>query len=462
MHTSKSSFISDASPGTATDKFSSIGEWMPIDHRMQREWLKSVIEHVDRTPNDLHPVLEDFKYLIEHDTRLFILVQSMFEQIPNKHPYDADPSAEHKQVRDYKHMLELLNHFLTTAPRWSNSGSQAGVVGLPINAALDWPMGTPSGFAFFLDPAVNAFFKQLLNAWGEFLTSQQSAKEALGNDDAGWFGRSGKKHLTATANAASFSNKPVDFEILFHCDPAKQYHGYTSWDDFFTRRFRFENGIRPVAAPEDDRIVANACESKPYNVTYDAQLRDRFWIKGQPYSIGDMLAHDPLADRFHGAAVYQAFLSALSYHRWHAPVSGKVRKAYVKNGTYFSEPLFQGLAEPLNAANGIIDESNETTSQGYLTAIATRAIIFIQADNPDIGLMAFIGVGMAEVSTCEISVREGQRVQKGEEIGMFHYGGSTHCLLFRKDTAVRDFVKPGLEHNVPVRSQIAVVDRSDG
>ncbi len=29
-----------------------------------------------------------------------------------------------------------------------------------------------------------------------------------------------------------------------------------------------------------------------------------------------------IAEHFTGGTVYQAFLSALSYHRWHAPVDG--------------------------------------------------------------------------------------------------------------------------------------------
>jgi phosphatidylserine decarboxylase len=72
--------------------------------------------------------------------------------------------------------------------------------------------------------------------------------------------------------------------------------------------------------------------------------------------------------------------------------------------------------------------------------------------------MAFIGVGMAEVSTCEISVREGDRLRKGDQIGMFHFGGSTHCLVFRKDVKVSGFPQPGLGENVPVRSRLAVVE----
>lgn len=210
-----------------------------------------------------------------------------------------------------------------------------------------------------------------------------------------------------------------------------------------------------MASPEDDNVIANACESKPYNYQYDIKLRDKFWIKGQPYSVLDMLAQDELAQQFAGGCVYQAFLSALSYHRWHAPVSGKVVKSYVQDGTYYSEPLWEGIGDPANHSE--IDMGAQTTSQGYLTSVATRGIIFIEADNPAIGLMAFIGVGMTEVSTCDITVKAGQHIQKGQEIGMFHFGGSTHCLLFRKGVNVQGFPEPGRDSNFPVRGPVAYI-----
>ena len=47
-----------------------------------------------------------------------------------------------------------------------------------------------------------------------------------------------------------------------------------------------------------------------------------------------------------GATVYQAFLSALSYHRWHSPVSGTIRKAYVVGGSYYLQNLQQGFYNP--------------------------------------------------------------------------------------------------------------------
>ncbi|MGZ4635665.1 MAG: phosphatidylserine decarboxylase [Oryzihumus sp.] len=81
-----------------------------------------------------------------------------------------------------------------------------------------------------------------------------------------------------------------------------------------------------------------------------------------------------------------------------------------------------------------------TNSQGYLAHVATRAIILIEADDPAIGLVAFVPVGMVEVSSCLIApeVPAGHHVAKGDELGHFQFGGSTHCLVFRPG-AIADF-----------------------
>ena len=49
--------------------------------------------------------------MIERDTRLYMLANSMFEEIPVKKPYYKDPTGK-KQVRDYHQMLQVLNHIL--------------------------------------------------------------------------------------------------------------------------------------------------------------------------------------------------------------------------------------------------------------------------------------------------------------------------------------------------------------
>jgi phosphatidylserine decarboxylase len=227
----------------------------------------------------------------------------------------------------------------------------------------------------------------------------------------------------------------------------------TEIPDFFTRKLR--DKARPVAFPDDDYVIANPCESQVFNIEHNVKLRDRFFAKGQRYSVSDMLAHDSVVTEFIGGTIYQAFLSALSYHRWHSPISGTVKRAYVVDGTYFSEPLFEGVGDP---GAREINTKGISVAQGYLSALATRAIILIQADNPTIGLVAFVGIGMDEVSTCENTVKDGQHIQKGDELGMFHYGGSTCCVIFQEGVKLGGFPPIGTKHNIPVRSKLAKVE----
>ncbi|KAK5661786.1 hypothetical protein OQA88_9887 [Cercophora sp. LCS_1] len=405
---------------------------MSTDHRVHKEWLRRHVEHVDsHSAQPLNPALEEFKNLIESNTRIYMLFNAMWDEIPPSPYYHRDPTGE-RQIRDYKHMLAVLNRIFSRAPEWVDAAASVGTVGVPMNAVFDYAMSTPSGHAAFLDPDVNKCLKRVLNAWGEYLKTPASAS-VLSADNTGWLGEVGSKDAMEVANMAPQTD--LTFDQMFECDPKAKHHGYASWDDFFTRKVKAS--ARSVASPDNDAIIVEARESRPFCLAHDVSLRDKFWIKGQLYSILDMLAQSPLATEFAGGTVYQGFLSALSYHR---------------------VPLCE--YETTDDENGVsvtIQSHNITNAQGYLTALATRGIIFIEADNPAVGLMVFIGVGMDEVSTCEITVREGQRVKKGEQLGMFHFGGSTHCLIWRMGVKLDGFPEIGRKENVAVRSQLCVV-----
>jgi phosphatidylserine decarboxylase len=184
-------------------------------------------------------------------------------------------------------------------------------------------------------------------------------------------------------------------------------------------------GLRPVALAGDPRAIVSACEAAPFNIETNIKEFDTFWIKRQPYSLRQLL-NGNFVDQFVGGTVYQAYLSAENYHRWHSPVSGTIKKIEKVPGTYYAEAPSEGF-DPIGPNN----------SQGYIAHVATRGLLFIEADNADIGLMCLIPVGMAEVSSCLFidgngqPLKEGREVKKGDQVGYFQFGGSTHCLVFR-------------------------------
>ncbi len=408
-----------------------VGEWLPQDHDVMRSWLADLIAEVQAAPPPLHPAVEPLARLIDRDPTVYMLFHQMLTQVPHKPPYEKDPTGE-PQVRDVGTLLRLFSAIMTRAPQYNDTG----LVGFPINAILDWAMGTAAGSAAFLHPGVNKALRVMLDGWGEFLAGPASCA-VLDARAGGWFSPDALEHMAGFAED-------------FVCDPAAPHHGFTSWDDFFTRRFR--PGRRPIGDPDDPGVVVNACESAPYAVAYGVKAHDEFWIKTQPYSVEHMLARDPQAAEFVGGTIYQAFLSALSYHRWHSPVDGTIVRTKVVPGSYYAEALSEGF-----------DPAGPNDSQGFITQVATRAVVMIEADDPAIGLMCFLPVGMAEVSTCDVTVEPGQHVRKGDELGMFHFGGSTHCLLFRAGVRLAFDLHgqtPGLAAgNIPVNARLATVIR---
>lgn len=102
-----------------------------------------------------------------------------------------------------------------------------------------------------------------------------------------------------------------------------------------------------------------------------------------------------------------------------------IEKVVIVPGTYHCRMPDGGAEDiPMQKAGG--PWGSMRRSVAWLGAVATRALIYIKSDNADIGLICFIGVGMVEIST----IREGQNVKAGSELGMFHYGGSTHIVIF--------------------------------
>jgi phosphatidylserine decarboxylase len=327
----------------------------------------------------------------------------------------------------------LINGVMTMSPSFDTSA----LVGCPLNAILDWIMCAPAGFAAFRSPALNAQLNRVLQTWNKFLNSTKSCTYLNITPPKGWF-------------------CPESFKTIqlnnFQYDQSKPYWGFKSWNDFFIRKFK--PGVRPVAEPNNSKVITSGCESVPYAIEQNVKLSDTFWIKSQPYSLKDIFtaSKTSLAENFVGGTVYQAFLSAYNYHRWHAPVSGTIADVYLVAGTYYSEAESEGE-----------DPAGPNDSEGYITTVATRMIIIIDCDDHSLGKVACVFVGMAEVSSCVSVVKQNQHVNKGDEIGYFQFGGSTYCLIFQPNVINHFTVSvpsPKIKNPIPVKlnSMIAIAN----
>jgi phosphatidylserine decarboxylase len=413
------------------------GGWLSKDHAVIRKWvLKLKAKAAQTDPVDYIAPIKALRNMVAHNPTLQASTQAMFVEAL---AYSKDDPTGAPAVTSWDEFLGLLNGIMSTSPEFivdSDSVEAQGLVGFPINALLDWPMGTVGGQVTFNNDQFNAYFKTVLNYWSWFLTTPPS-RYVLAEGDAtsdpqsiAWLSDPAKAQMVRVAQQP-FGDPPQGqtFTDIFNVpDPNDpKYYGFTSWDHFFTREFNSDQ--RPLGyAP-----IVNACESAPLQYQTGVALSANIWLKDQPYSLNDMLNNDPLAPQFAGGSVYQAFLSALSYHRWHSPVDGVIEKAYVVDGTYYLESPSESIY------SGDPDPSAPNASQPFITMVP---------------------VGMAEVSSCEITVVPGQKVSRGDQIGMFHFGGSTHCLVFQPGVDLNFKVpvtdQPNLDAtNVAVKSNLA-------
>jgi phosphatidylserine decarboxylase len=368
-------------------------------HNIKHNWLDRIKMKNIYTSNVKHSivkpwnkVIKEFDHLIHTNSIVRLMLTQAIDQIPDNPFYTKD------HIRSIDDLLNRLNNVLTIAPEYNKTL----LVGTPFSAIVVWLMGTKSGLEAFRYPAINNIFKKILVEWSKFLNSRKSLY-VLNDGKNGWKSTAAMKQLNINQ---------------YQIDPTDKYWGFKSWNDFFGRKLK--QGVRPIASPNDTQLVVSACDCTVFNIQFNVKEVDRFWIKEQPYSMRDLLDNDTkYINKFKGGLVYQAFLNPFNYHRWHSPVEGVVTKAVIIPGLYFSEATFPGL-----------DPNDQDASETYVSHIQTRALIIIKTKT--LGYVAVMPIGMVEISTCIINsyIKPGYKIKKGEELGYFQFGGSTHCCIF--------------------------------
>jgi phosphatidylserine decarboxylase len=360
--------------------------------------------------------------LIERDGIVRMYVEEMIAQVP----------APHRTIKSVGELLEALELIITTAPLYDSDPKKGNF--FPMSSLFVYMMMTRAGEAAFRNGPFNDALRNVLKEWCAFLDGPGSLY-VLNTGKDGW--------LSPSAYAY---NKLGQFVIP---DPEAPHWGWRSFNDYFHRQIKPER--RPVAAPGDPKVIVSANDGTVYQVARGVKALDRFWIKAQPYSLANMLDHGEYVERFVGGDVFQSFLSGADYHRWRAPVAGVVRHAQVVPALMFSDAESAGR-----------DTTAGTFSQGYEASVNTRGLVYIESDDPVIGMVCVIPIGITEISSVSIQVRAGDRVEKGDELGYFSYGGSSMCLVFQPGAIDRFTVKAPRRGNpdngppIQVNAQIAV------
>ena len=206
-----------------------------------------------------------------------------------------------------------------------------------------------------------------------------------------------------------------------------------SFNEFFSRKLSNGNA-RPIAEPGDDSVVVSPADSLPQGV-WNIDESGRFYadsikredgviIKDSTFVSVEQLLGEPGAEYaklFHNGILTHTYLNYDDYHRYHFPVSGVVEAVY--------------KIPYANAVGGIVYwdkdkelyvlESNSLSWQ----SVETRGCVLVKTDY---GMVAVIPVGMGQVSSVNFieTIKPGTKVNKGDKLGYFLFGGSDCVMLF--------------------------------
>ncbi|MFN9623895.1 MAG: phophatidylserine decarboxylase associated domain-containing protein [Cyanobacteriota bacterium] len=383
--------------------------WLP--HPQKKSVQTFIRTILAKEPKKLSPAIQALKTLIESNPVLSYLTQNACQQ--NANIIAASQSTQEApipRIRDLDTLLHGFNHILDQAPQFIDND----LVGLPFSALIVSIDATLEGSALLRLPMFNEKMKAILQEWALFLTSPKSA---IG------FSKEGEQWLSPTAK------KQYAFDQWKKDSPTLPY--WKSWDSFFTRQFIDPSKQRPIAGKDTNQIVICPNDGSLFCWESQVQKKDVFWLKGMPYSLDDIFSSpDPaqnkaikelrLSEMFEGGYVFQTYLNPYNFHRWWVPVNGKVLfDPMVIPGCFFSKlvlPDYGGAT---------------TASTPYLAEANARGLIVFETE--DYGRVCCLPLGMSEVSTVQFdkAMKKGAVVKKGQEMGMFHYGGSSFVVIYQ-------------------------------
>ena len=200
---------------------------------------------------------------------------------------------------------------------------------------------------------------------------------------------------------------------------------FRSFNDFFIRKLKKE--ARPIAPGANVAVIP---ADGRYRFIPSIAKIDGFIVKGQKFSLPELLGDAKLAADYSEGSMVMARLCPTDYHRFHFPCDGTPGPAKVIKGNLYS-------VNPIALKKNI-----------HIYTRNKRAITHIET--PAFGKVLYLEVGATNVGTIHETYTPNHPCHKGDEKGYFSFGGSALILLFPKgaitfDQDLIDLSKKGLE-----------------
>ena len=192
-------------------------------------------------------------------------------------------------------------------------------------------------------------------------------------------------------NVDEFLRSPFDFK---------------NFNEFFYRQLK--PNARPIA--EGDGVAVLPADGR-HLVFPNVDAADGFYVKGAKFSLEALLGDAALAREFAGGAMLISRLCPVDYHRFHFPVAGTPGESRLINGWLYS-------VSPVALRRNI----------NYL--VQNKRVV-TRIESPQFGPVLMLEVGATNVGSIRQLYVSNRPTVKGEEKGLFAFGGSCVITLFR-------------------------------
>lgn len=158
---------------------------------------------------------------------------------------------------------------------------------------------------------------------------------------------------------------------------------YATFEDFFVRAHK--PGSRPIYRKDDPTAAVIVADSRV--VAYEAVAESKkIWIKGNDFSITNLVMDKQLGPKFADGPVASFRLSPQDYHRYHSPVSGTIKQFRSMPGDYY--------------------EVDPIALQSQVDILTRNARDYVVIETKEFGEVLFVAIGASQVGTVRYALYE--------------------------------------------------------
>jgi phosphatidylserine decarboxylase len=205
---------------------------------------------------------------------------------------------------------------------------------------------------------------------------------------------------------------------------------WKSFNQFFARYLKSPDK-RPIAQINNDSVLVSPADAVPQGIWQVDEKSNIVEKEGVAIKSATLRSVEKLIGEESGfekefaeGVLTHTYLDVNDYHRYHFPLSGTIKEIRVIPGE--------------NAAGCIItwDAAHkryiyDASVPGW-QSIEARGCVILETEK--FGLVALMPIGMSQVCSVnfENNLKVGQKVQKGDMLGYFLFGGSDFVMIFQK------------------------------